>query len=55
MPQSGETVKADTDGMVAVKGYALPQGFAGPIVNVEVSVDEGKTWKEAELTGESGK
>ena len=53
--QSGEAVKADTDGMIAVKGCALPQGSDGPVVKVEVSVDEGKAWTEAKLIGERGK
>jgi sulfite oxidase len=35
--------------MVEVTGYALPSGSNGPIVKVEVSADEGKTWWEAQL------
>jgi sulfite oxidase len=55
VPQSGEAVEADADGTIAIKGYALPQGSDGPVVKVEVSVDEGKSWNEAELIGERGK
>lgn len=48
-PQSGDTVTLDADGKVEVKGYALPQGADGPVIKVELSVDDGKTWEEAEL------
>ncbi|KAF1835334.1 sulfite oxidase-like protein [Decorospora gaudefroyi] len=49
MPKSGSTVQRDTDGTVQVKGYALPSGADGPIVKVEVSVDGGKAWADAEM------
>ena len=55
VPQSGEAVRPDADGTIAVKGYALPQGSGGPVEKVEVSVDEGKKWTEAELVGDRGK
>ena len=50
-PASGERVAKDENGMVEVKGYALPRGEDGPIVKVEVRIDEG-VWTEAELQGE---
>lgn len=49
VPQNGETITLSTNGTTEVKGYALPQGDQGPIANVEVSTDEGKTWKNAGL------
>ena len=55
IPQSGETVRADADGTITVRGYALPQGSGGPVVKVEVSIDEGTSWKEAELGAERSK
>lgn len=45
IPQRREAVRADADGIIVVKGYALPQGSVRPIVKVEVSADGGKTWK----------
>jgi len=54
-PRDGDTVKPDADGMIEIRGYALPQGVDGPVVKVEVSVDEGASWREAELIGEGGK
>lgn len=54
-PLSGDTVKADHEGTIIVQGYAVPQGPGGPVVKVEVSLDEGKTWRDAELDGERGK
>lgn len=49
IPASGGIVKADADGLVEVRGYALPGGEDGPITRVEVSVDDGETWENAEL------
>ncbi|KAJ9640061.1 hypothetical protein H2199_006295 [Coniosporium tulheliwenetii] len=49
VPPNGSTVKRDTEGMVTVKGYALPSGSNGPVVKVEVSADEGESWVEAEI------
>ena len=54
-PQNGDAVKLGADGTVEVRGYALPQGADGPVVKVEVSGDEGKTWRVAEFIGEQGK
>ncbi|USP73073.1 uncharacterized protein yc1106_00347 [Curvularia clavata] len=49
IPKSGTTVQRDADGTIEVKGYALPSGADGPIVKVEVSIDGGKSWEDAEL------
>ena len=54
-PESGTTVKADGDGTIEVRGYAVPRGADGPVVKVEVSGDDGKTWTEAQLEGERTK
>lgn len=48
VPEDGSTVQTDADGMVVVKGYAVPSGDDGPVVKVEVSTD-GDNWAEAEL------
>ena len=48
-PQTGETIELSPSGTIEAKGYALPQGAYGPIVKVEVSVDNGRTWTVAEL------
>ncbi|CAI6307837.1 unnamed protein product [Periconia digitata] len=49
IPSPETTVSLDDEGLTEVKGYALPSGGDGPIVKVEVSGDEGKTWTEASL------
>lgn len=54
VPRSGTRVETGDDGMIEVKGYALPSGADGPIVRVEVSVDGGETWKDAELIRDVG-
>ena len=36
-------------GTIEAKGYAVPQGDQGPVIRVEVSIDEGQTWTDAEL------
>lgn len=43
------TVTLDQDGKLQVRGYAVPHGADGPVVRVEVSGDEGKTWMDATL------
>jgi len=48
-PASDSTVHVDENSTVEVSGYALPSGSDGPVVGVEVSADEGKTWQVAEL------
>jgi sulfite oxidase len=49
VPKSETKVQRDADGTIEVRGYALPSGGDGPIVRVELSADEGKTWEDAEL------
>ncbi|KAL6706314.1 hypothetical protein ACN47E_005604 [Coniothyrium glycines] len=49
VPKSGTKVERRADGTVEVKGYALPSGADGPIVRVEVSVDGGESWVDADL------
>ena len=49
VPRSNSTVRRDDDGMIEVKGYALPGGSNGPVVKVEVSTDGGENWVDAEL------
>lgn len=49
VPKSESTVHRDADGCIEVKGYALPSGADGPIVRVEVSVDDGESWADAEI------
>lgn len=49
VPGSGSTIALSPSGYVDVKGYAVPHGHEGPIVRVQVSGDEGKTWTDAEL------
>ena len=49
LPTDGENLKTDLDGKINVSGYALPQGADGPVEKVEVSVDHGNSWIEAEL------
>ena len=54
VPSTGSTVKRDNDGLLNVKGYALPSGDNGPVVKVEISVDNGATWTEATLISHPG-
>ncbi len=44
-----ETVKLNTVCTISVRGDAIPQGADGPVVQVEVSTDAGKTWKKAKI------
>ncbi|NP_001089975.1 sulfite oxidase L homeolog [Xenopus laevis] len=53
-PHPGQEVTPNIDGELTVKGYAW-SGGGREIVRVDVSVDGGKTWKVAELTGEQQK
>lgn len=52
MPQSGDEVQQDEAETTEIRGYALPQGADGPVVKVEVSIDDCETWTEADLIGE---
>ncbi|KAE8154815.1 Oxidoreductase, molybdopterin-binding domain-containing protein [Aspergillus avenaceus] len=54
VPEDGERVVLSDDGMVEVKGYAVPQGADGPVTRVQVSGDGGLTWVDAELGGSAG-
>lgn len=49
IPQSGTVVKLSSRGTTEVRGYALPKGDQGPVQRVEISVDEGRTWTDAEI------
>lgn len=49
VPKNDSRVERDKDGMIEVKGYALPSGEDGPVVKVEASADGGETWVDAEL------
>ena len=53
-PQSGDTIRLPPSGKIEIKGYALPQGDQGPVVQVECSIDEGQTWELAEISGGNG-
>ena len=55
VPQSGEIVTLDEKGEMVVRGYALPQGESGPVVQVEVSSDGGDTWSDAVIESEKKK
>jgi sulfite oxidase len=49
VPKSNSKVQRDADGMIEIKGYALPSGANGPVTRVQVSVDGGETWMDTEL------
>jgi sulfite oxidase len=49
IPKSNSIVQLDSDGLVEIKGWAVPAGMHGPVRKVEVSVDGGATWTEAGL------
>lgn len=56
VPESGQTIQLTEAGTTTVKGYALPQGATGPVQRVEVSVDDAKTWSDAEIVdGKEGR
>ncbi|MCJ1428621.1 hypothetical protein MMC29_006531 [Sticta canariensis] len=48
-PQSGDVVQLNEHGTTEIRGYAVPQGSDGPVMNFEVSVDDCKTWNVAKL------
>ena len=52
-PQSGENVFLGESGALEVHGYALPCGDQGPVMKVEVSVDGGDSWTDAEISEQS--
>lgn len=49
VPKSQSTVEVDEDHTVEVRGYAVPEGVYGPVVQVEVSANGGETWVSAHL------
>ena len=49
-PQNGDTIRLPPSGLIEIKGYALPKGDQGPIVMVEYSVDDGRTWATAKIS-----
>lgn len=51
VPSSDSSVPLSPDGTIEVKGYALPSGSDGPVARVEISIDDGATWEDAELLG----
>ena len=55
MPQTGEVVERSASGTVLVKGYAVPSAGQGPVTSVEVSADDGKTWKDANIVAGGGR
>ena len=48
-PKTGDVVRLSQSGTVQVKGYAIPYSNHGPVTQVEVSADDGKTWKDATI------
>lgn len=48
-PEPGTTITRSAESTVTVQGYALPSGEGGPVISVEISSDDGKTWTEAQL------
>lgn len=54
-PSSGDTIHADRlpNGELEIAGYALPRGDEGPVVLVEISIDQGKTWEAATIVSPS--
>lgn len=53
-PQNGDTIRLPPSGSIAIRGYALPRGDQGPVVSVECSVDEGRTWETAKILSGNG-
>jgi len=49
IPKSETTVARDEEGLVDIQGYAVPSGKDGPVVKVEVSIDDGEHWTDAEI------
>ncbi|KAI5295006.1 hypothetical protein KEM52_002623 [Ascosphaera acerosa] len=49
MPSSGSVARVSADGVLTVRGVAVPEGDHGPVARVEVSLDDGQTWTDASL------
>lgn len=45
----GAEIARDAEGLVTLKGYAVPRGADGPVVSVHVSLDRGREWHEAQI------
>ena len=55
-PQSGDVVQLNEHETTEIRGYEVPQGSDGPVMDVEVSVDDFKTRNVAKLgMGDAGK
>ena len=48
-PVSDSTVLLDAAGFIEVRGYAVPHSDHGPVVRVQVSDGEGRSWTDAEI------
>ncbi len=48
-PESDVKVALDSEGYVEVRGYAVPHGDTGPVMRVQVSGDEGRSWTDAKV------
>ena len=51
-PRNETEIALGPDGMIEVRGYALPGGDQGPVTKVEVEVEGGNEWVQAELLGD---
>ena len=49
VPGEGDVLRLDENREVEARGYAMPRGEEGPVVKIEVSGDEGRTWVKAEI------
>lgn len=56
-PTSDQTISLhadENDPVLEARGYALPHGDDGPVMKVEISLDDRETWQEAELLHPEG-
>lgn len=49
VPADNDTVYLPRSGVLRVEGYALPNGADGPVTQVQVSADGGRSWIDADL------
>lgn len=47
--QDGDVLRRSEEGKVRIAGYAIPKGKDGPVVKVQVSIDRGETWHDAQI------
>ena len=47
--KDGDVLHRDEQGKVYVRGYAIPKGKDGPVVKVEVSINRGRSWLDADI------